>query len=725
MKNMLIILLSLILTISLCLTSFTAYAALGDNPSIPPTTKKIVSVNAAPASLTSGSVGSVTVTVKTSNIENGTRATAQLIEGSTPVIGVDPGTGSIIDDTAIIALSIPASLGAGNYKIKVSISEYNLVNESASITVTAGTPGITNVQIVPAAIASGSQSNLAVKAYTTNVQDGTSAILSLVDSKYNVSSAANPTNTKVTNNFINTTIKISSSIVPGVYYVKVHVDGVSPDFISSALTVSQAETDDELSSENQITGFWFELEGADGDIDQENKTINVTVPYGTNVTSLAPNIIISDYAEVSPQSRAAVNFTNPVTYTVTAEDGSTQDYVVTVSIAPLSPTPPPSPPSIPSPTPTPITTVSDDGIANFKGSVNKNTGAIEAAITKKAFSEALEDSNVKGILIDSDAGSIKLNKAAMNKIGVSLDSAGDSIDVNFTIIKIDRTEAFKNLSEADREKAEAQIGQRPIYDFSISVGGVKISDFGSGELTITIPYTLLENEDPNCIIIYYINNNGTLETISKCVYNPVTKSVSFTVNHLSSYAVAYKEVYFKDLPDGHWAKPYIKFIAARGVMAGYGDKVGPNDNITRGQFARLLASIQAVNTTKYTKSGFDDVSDKHLFMKEIAWAAENGIIYGDGKGKFNPDAPITREQMCAMVKRYMDKVALKQLPVSANPTEIHDQDMIAKGEIYDAVIALNKSGIIVGSNNIFNPKGLTSRAAAAKVLTMIIQELTN
>ncbi len=741
MKKMFKIFLSLTLIFSLCLSTFTAYAALGDNPSIPPTAKKIESVNIAPATHTSGSIGSVTVTVNTSNVDNGTVVTAQLISGATPVAGVAPGTGAVSNDTAVISLTIPALLGAGNYKVKVSISEYNLVNDSAAFTVTAGTPGITNVQITPASIVSGSQSVITVRVYTTNVQDGTAAIISLIDSHYNISSAASPTNTIINNNYIYTTLNISPAIQPGIYYIKVHADGVSPDYISSALIVTPSESGGELSSEKQITGFWFEIDGAEVEIDEANKAIRVTVPYGTDITSLAPNITISDFATVSPGNRVAVDFTDPVTYTVTAEDGSEQEYVVTVSIAPpeTTPTPTPTPTSTSTPMPpsttvpmppetvmpslTPLPPASGEGIISIEGSVNESTGSIEATITKKDFSEALNDSDVKGMIIDSDAGSIKFNKAAMDKIGEALDSADDSIDVSISISKIDKTDAFKNLSEAEKEKAAALIGQRPIYDFSISVGGTKISNFGSGELTITIPYTLAEDEDPNCIIIYYINDNGTLENISKCAYDPVAKTVTFTINHLSYYAVAYKEVSFTDLPDGHWAESYINFLAARGIMVGYGDKFGPGDNLTRGQFARLLAVIHGADMSKYTRSGFDDVPNTHIFMKEIAWAAENGIIYGDGKGKFNPDAPITREHMCAMIKRFMDKVALKPLPVIDNPTELIDKDQISKGEIYEAVMALNRSGIIVGSNNIFNPKGFTTRAAAARVLTLIIQEL--
>jgi hypothetical protein len=74
-----------------------------------------------------------------------------------------------------------------------------------------------------------------------------------------------------------------------------------------------------------------------GTVDENAHTVSLTVPYGTNVTSLSPTISITG-ASVSPSSGSAQNFTNPVTYTVTASDSSTQAYTVTVTVsaAPVS-----------------------------------------------------------------------------------------------------------------------------------------------------------------------------------------------------------------------------------------------------------------------------------------------------------------------------------------------------------------------------------------------------
>ena len=60
--------------------------------------------------------------------------------------------------------------------------------------------------------------------------------------------------------------------------------------------------------------------------------INVTMPVGTPVTALAPTYTISALATSSPASGTVRDFTSPQTYTITAEDTSTQVYTVTVTL---------------------------------------------------------------------------------------------------------------------------------------------------------------------------------------------------------------------------------------------------------------------------------------------------------------------------------------------------------------------------------------------------------
>jgi hypothetical protein len=90
------------------------------------------------------------------------------------------------------------------------------------------------------------------------------------------------------------------------------------------------------SSAKAITAF--SLAGVAGTIDETNKTIALTMPFGTNVTALIATYTttgagVSVGATSQISGITANNFTNPVSYTVTAADGTTVNYAVTVTVA--------------------------------------------------------------------------------------------------------------------------------------------------------------------------------------------------------------------------------------------------------------------------------------------------------------------------------------------------------------------------------------------------------
>ena len=89
------------------------------------------------------------------------------------------------------------------------------------------------------------------------------------------------------------------------------------------------------SAAKDITKFSFAAlsPAVDGTIDATAKTISATVLVNTDVTKLTPTLTISDKATVSPASGTVQDFSKEVSYTVTAEDASTQVWKVTTSVA--------------------------------------------------------------------------------------------------------------------------------------------------------------------------------------------------------------------------------------------------------------------------------------------------------------------------------------------------------------------------------------------------------
>lgn len=86
------------------------------------------------------------------------------------------------------------------------------------------------------------------------------------------------------------------------------------------------------SNDNTITSFAIDGQIGETEIDEENKIILVVMPIGADLTALKPAIEIGAYASIDPEIGTALDFTMQQTYTVTAQDGTAQEWIVEVKI---------------------------------------------------------------------------------------------------------------------------------------------------------------------------------------------------------------------------------------------------------------------------------------------------------------------------------------------------------------------------------------------------------
>lgn len=110
-----------------------------------------------------------------------------------------------------------------------------------------------------------------------------------------------------------------------VYYTVTAMNGTTAQYMVEAV-VHDAE------NEKSILSFRFDALDKDGIIDEVARKIDFVLPAETDVTQLVPTIEVSEGATVEPASGVAQDFTNPVTYTVTAQNGTTAVYTVTVIV---------------------------------------------------------------------------------------------------------------------------------------------------------------------------------------------------------------------------------------------------------------------------------------------------------------------------------------------------------------------------------------------------------
>ena len=162
---------------------------------------------------------------------------------------------------------------------------------------------------------------------------------------------------------------------------------------------------------------------------------------------------------------------------------------------------------------------------------------------------------------------------------------------------------------------------------------------------------------------------------------------------------------------GTWYHEAVDYVLRNGLMGGYGNGLfGPNDNLSRAQFAQILFNKEGRPGVNYLMD-FSDVTGEAWFAEAVRWAAAMGIVGGYGNGKFGPNDPITREQLAVMLWRYAGSPA-------ATNKELHFADADeASGYALDALRWAVENGILNGyGDGRLNPVGLATRAQVAQML---------
>lgn len=145
----------------------------------------------------------------------------------------------------------------------------------------------------------------------------------------------------VLNNYSQTsctiTISASATTQAAIYAIPVSAIAVKTGKLALLSRISVLVSNPASDSSKDITTFI--IGNVQANVDQESRTITMTLPYGTNPSSLVATYVTTGVSvsvnNVTQQNGVtANNFTNPVLYVVHAEDGSTKEYAVTVTVAP-------------------------------------------------------------------------------------------------------------------------------------------------------------------------------------------------------------------------------------------------------------------------------------------------------------------------------------------------------------------------------------------------------
>lgn len=184
-------------------------------------------------------------------------------------------------------------------------------------------------------------------------------------------------------------------------------------------------------------------------------------------------------------------------------------------------------------------------------------------------------------------------------------------------------------------------------------------------------------------------------------------------------ALAEKADDFTDVSRSDWYYQFVDYVTSKGYFNGVADKTfAPADNMTRAMFVTVLFRFHGAKGDR-SQSAFTDVAPGEWYTDAINWAAANRIVDGVGNGKFAPNDPITRAQMCTMIERYLAlyKKAWKvTLPETGSVSVMVDENAIPAYALA-AVKQCQRHGLVNGfEDGTFRPNDLSTRAQVAAVI---------
>lgn len=111
-----------------------------------------------------------------------------------------------------------------------------------------------------------------------------------------------------------------------------------------------------------------------------------------------------------------------------------------------------------------------------------------------------------------------------------------------------------------------------------------------------------------------------------------------------------EKVIFKDVPTNHPYFNEISYSVKNNIVTGYSDGTfRPTENISREHAAVILTRVLKLDTTNVQNPNFKDVPTNYPYYKEIAAAANYGLVSGKNDGTFNPKGKLTRAQMAKIL----------------------------------------------------------------------------
>ena len=177
----------------------------------------------------------------------------------------------------------------------------------------------------------------------------------------------------------------------------------------------------------------------------------------------------------------------------------------------------------------------------------------------------------------------------------------------------------------------------------------------------------------------------------------------------------------------NWAYPGIQYCVTHGIMGGMGDGTfAPTGTTTRAQIVQILYNLEGTPAVSGT-TPFTDLT-ANWYKPAILWAYQNNVVAGTSPTTFDPDQPVTREQIAVILTQYMFHVLkMNRTWTPADLSTFPDGANVsgwAKEAMQDAVALGLINGTKAPDGVVYlDPQGSAARQQVATILMNFCQNV--
>ena len=171
-----------------------------------------------------------------------------------------------------------------------------------------------------------------------------------------------------------------------------------------------------------------------------------------------------------------------------------------------------------------------------------------------------------------------------------------------------------------------------------------------------------------------------------------------------------------DIPSGSWYESAVQYCLNNNYMSGESEtKFNPNGTVSRAQMVQVLFNLEGQPGLAGAPDVFDDVDITNWYFRAVTWAKAKNIASGTSATTFEPNAPVTREQVATFFANYA-KFKNNYSGAQSDLSKYSDQNKISAWAKENISWAVNYGLMSGTSETTLDPQGTCIRAQLAQFI---------